>query len=163
MMMVWMQSTENCLLMKTLKAAENEIIEAFENLPDIDAKYAHLFRLGEDMPAMAPSLKNDDTLVRGCQSKLWFYLDQDAGRCYLQADSDSMVIKGIAALLVRLIHGRRADEIKNISMNFIDKLEIWKLASNRNNGLMAMLEHIHNVARSLEQGESTAVRRSAQS
>jgi len=149
--------------MKSLKAAEKEIIEEFEKLPDIDAKYAHLFRLGEDLPTMASTLKNDETLVRGCQSTLWFYLDQDDGRCYLQADSDSMVIKGIAALLVRLIHGRGADEIKDISMDFIDTLEIWKLASNRNNGLMAMMEHIRNEARSLASESSEVVRGSVSS
>jgi len=58
------------------------------------------------------------------------------------ADSDSLVIKGIAALLARIIAGRRAEEIKQLSMDFVDKLQIWKLASERNNGLMSMLRDI---------------------
>jgi cysteine desulfuration protein SufE len=95
---------------------------------------------------MDSSLKNDETLVKGCQSKLWFFLYQEQGHYYLQADSDSLVIKGIAALLARLINGRSAEEVCAIQMDFLDQLKLWKLASNRNNGLVAMLEHIHQQA-----------------
>ena len=127
----------------SLDAAEKEIVDEFANLPDVDAKYAHLFRLGEELPEMDSSLKHAGNLVQGCQSKLWFFLYQEDGRHYLLADSDSMVIKGIAALLARLVHGRTAEEVCAIRMDFIDEMQIWKLASNRNNGLVAMLEHIH--------------------
>jgi sulfur transfer protein SufE len=55
------------------------------------------------------------------------------------------VIKGIAALLARLVEGRKAEEVLTINMDFIDKIKVWKLASERNNGLMAMLDHIHTL------------------
>ena len=135
--------------MKSIKEVVKEIIEDFERLPDIDAKYAYLFQLGDHLPVMDGSLKTDDNLVSGCQSSLWFHLRQDSGRIYLIADSDSLVIKGIAALLVRLINGREADEIQTLSMDFIDQIKIWKLASNRNNGLMAMLKQIKKDAQEI--------------
>jgi cysteine desulfuration protein SufE len=137
--------------MKSLEAAEKEIIEEFGEFTDIDAKYAHLFKLGEELPPMDNSLKNEQTLVKGCQSKLWFHLYQEQGHFYLLADSDSLVIKGIAALLARLIHGRSAEEVGAIQMDFVDQLKLWKLASNRNNGLVAMLEHIHQQAAIISQ------------
>jgi len=133
--------------MKSLQTAEREIIDTFESFATIDEKYAYLFQVGESLPPMDPKLKADDTLVKGCQSSLWFHLTQDEGRFSLNADSDSLVIKGIAALLVKLIEGRTAEEILAINMDFIDQLNIWKLASERNSGLMAMLNHIHNLAR----------------
>ncbi len=133
--------------MKTIQAAEREIIDTFEGFETIDDKYAYLFQLGESLPPMNPSLKTDETQVKGCQSSLWFHLTQDGERFSLQTDSDSLVIKGIAALLVKLIEGRTAEEILAINMDFIDQLKIWKLASERNSGLMAMLDHIHNLAR----------------
>ena len=133
--------------MKSLQAAEREIIETFEAFETIDEKYAYLFQIGESLPPMDPKLKTDDTLVKGCQSSLWFHLTQHEGRFSLKADSDSLVIKGISALLVKLIEGRTADEILAINMDFIDQLAIWKLASERNSGLMAMLKHIHAHAR----------------
>ena len=133
--------------MKSLQAAEREIIQTFEAFETIDEKYAYLFQIGESLPPMDPKLKTDETLVKGCQSSLWFHLTQDGERFSLKADSDSLVIKGISALLVKLIEGRTAGEILSINMDFIDQLAIWKLASERNSGLMAMLTHIHAHAR----------------
>ena len=133
--------------LKTIQATESEIIAAFEALDTVDEKYAYLFKLGDDLPPMDPELKTDENQVKGCQSTLWFHLTQQAGRFYLDADSDSMVIKGISALLARLVEGRTAEEVLTINMDFIDKIKVWKLASERNNGLMAMLDHIHALAR----------------
>lgn len=132
--------------MKPIEALEKEIIDEFQDLVDVDAKYVYLFKLGNDLPELDASFKNDENLVKGCQSTLWFHLYEDQGLLYLDADSDSMVIKGIAALFVKLINGRRAEEVTNVRMDFIDRLNIWKLASERNNGLMAMLDHIKHQA-----------------
>ena len=115
----------------------------------IDSKYNYLFRIGYDLPEMDSSLKNEENLVKGCQSQLWFYLNLDNGKLHLQVDSDSMVIKGIGALLVRLVEGRQPEEIKNLNLDFIDQLNIWKLSSNRNNGLLAMMSHLHDQAEKL--------------
>ena len=133
--------------METIQAIESEIIEAFEALDTVDEKYAYLFKLGDNLPPMDPELKTDENQVRGCQSSLWFHLKQEDGCFYLEADSDSTVIKGISALLVRLVEGRTAEEVLTINMDFIDRIKVWKLASERNNGLMAMLDHIHAHAR----------------
>ena len=135
---------------KTIKALEQDIIETFSKLDGIDAKYAHLFKLGEALPEMDAELKTNATQVKGCQSMLWFHLYEKEGRYYLLADSDSMVIKGIAALLARLIAGREVEEIKQINMDFIDQIKIWKLASNRNNGLVAMMDHIKKLVNEVE-------------
>lgn len=137
--------------MKSIEQTEQEIIEEFDQFPDIDSKYGHLFKLGNDLPDMDSSLKNDDTLVDGCQSKLWFQLSQVGGKLRLYIDSDSMVIKGIGALLVRLVEGRNLEEIKNINLEFLDTLNIWKLASDRNNGLLAMIDHLHKQAEALSE------------
>ena len=133
--------------MKSIQDIENEIIQAFDSLDTVDEKFAYLFKLGDDLPPMDPKLKTEENQVKGCQSTLWFHLTQQAGRFYLDADSDSMVIKGISALLAKLVEGRTAEEVLTINMGFIDKIKVWKLASDRNNGLMAMLDHIHSIAR----------------
>jgi len=143
--------------MQTLSDIEREIVASFNALNNVDDKYALLFRLGASLPPMDPSLKTDANLVKGCQSSLWFPLEQEDDRFHLQADSDSMVIKGIASLMVRLIEGRTADEVLSISMDFIDQIKIWKLPSERHNGLMAMLDHVHAHARSLQAGEPTGL------
>ncbi len=131
----------------TIPELEREIVEAFGRFESVDEKYTYLFQLGNELPEMSVGLKNQSNLVEGCQSKLWFSLIEYSGRFTLSADSDSMVIKGIASLLVRLVEGRTAEEILEISMDFIDQLDIWKLPSERNNGLMAMLAYLHQRAR----------------
>jgi cysteine desulfuration protein SufE len=125
--------------MKSIKMVEEEIINEFDQFSDIDAKYAHLFKLGDELAVMASELKNEKTLVDGCQSKLWFHLGEDGDGLRLLVDSDSMVIKGIGALFVRLVQGRQAEELTNLSLDFLNQLGIWKLPSERNNGLLAML------------------------
>lgn len=133
--------------LKSIKAVEEEIITEFQELDDVDAKYIHLFQLGAELPSMDPAQKTDQNLVRGCQSTLWFHLAENDGKLTLSADSDSLVIKAIAAMLARVVEGRTPAEIQSINMDFIDELKIWKLSSERNNGLLAMLDHIKKQAK----------------
>lgn len=133
--------------MKTIAQKEAEIISEFEQFNDIDSKYEYLFNLGAGLPPMDPSLKTDLNEVAGCQSKLWFYLSFPDGRAKLAAESDSLVINGITALLAKVIEGCPPEQIQDLSLDFIDQLDIWKLASKRNNGLVAMLAHIKEQAR----------------
>lgn len=139
---------------KTLKARELEIIDEFNGLPDVDAKYMHLFQQGLDQPALDPALKTEANRVRGCQSDLWFHLEYLDGRLHLAAESDSMVISGIAALLVRLVEGCRPEDIEGLNLDFINQLRIWKLPSQRNNSLVAMLNHLKNEARTLREAKN---------
>jgi len=141
--------------LKSINAVEEEIIQEFEQLDDIDAKYIHLFQLGAEMPPLNPIYKTDQNKVKGCQSELWFHLAEDQGKLTLTADSDSLVIKAIAALLARIVEGRSPEEIQNIDLNFIDDLDIWKLASERNNGLLAMVVHIKEQADKMRNANPT--------
>ncbi len=133
--------------LKSIKAIEEEIITEFQELDDVDAKYIHLFQLGAELPPMDPAQKTDQNLVRGCQSTLWFHLAENDGKLTLSADSDSLVIKAIAAMMARVVEGRTPAEVQSINMDFIDELKIWKLSSERNNGLLAMLDHIKKQAK----------------
>ena len=121
---------------------EDEIVREFLNLPDIDARYEYLFQLAEKVQPLDPKLRTDENLVEGCQSKVWFHLYYNNGQVILESDSDSMVIKGITALLSRIVNGRHPEEINAISLDFIDKIQIWKLPSKRNNGLLAILQSL---------------------
>jgi len=150
--MVWYVGTEaqmNDYGNQTLPLSliETQIVQEFEQLSSLDEKYSRLFELGEALPPMEASLKGDENLVKGCQSSLWFHLDCTDGRCSLQADSDSMLIKGISAMLVRLVDGRPIEEIRQINLDFLDKLGLWKMASRANPGLEAIVEHLHHNLR----------------
>ena len=130
-----------------LKTREEQILAEFEALPDVDAKYMHLFQQGIDLPPLDPALKTEANRVRGCQSDLWFHLESHDGRLHLAAESDSMVIQGLAALLVRIVDGCRPEVVEHLNLDFIDRLKIWKLPSERNNSLVAMLDHLKKKPR----------------
>ena len=135
--------------MNSIDLITNEIIAEFERFETVDEKYVHLFALGESLPAMPASLKTEANKVQGCQSDLWFQLRCEDGHLRLRADSDSLVIKAIAALLVRVVENCDPADLPSLNLAFIDQLQIWKLASERNNGLMAMLDHLKQEAADL--------------
>lgn len=135
--------------MNSVEVISKEIVREFEQFETVDEKYVHLFGLGEALPPMPSSLKNESTKVQGCQSDLWFWLSRDANGFHLQADSDSLIIKAIAALLIRVVEHSDPVDLPALSLDFIDELNIWKLASERNNGLLAMLDHLKQRAAAL--------------
>ncbi len=135
--------------MTSIESQEQEIIAEFNQLETVDAKYAHLFKLAEALPHMPAALKTDANLVKGCQSTLWFNIHVEQGRLYLSADSDSLVIKGIAALLVKLVEGRHPAEVLTVDFDFLDQIGLWKLESRQNPGLVAMLAHLKRQAQSI--------------
>ncbi len=141
---------------KPISVMESDIIAEFEALTDIDAKYAHLFKIGEALPELDPKYKTEDFRVKGCESTVWFFLRNDNGKLSLEADSDSMLIKGITALLVRIIANRGPGDLHELSLDFLNEIDIWKLPSQRNSGLMAMLDHIKTQAKSIQQSEGQA-------
>jgi len=140
--------------MKPIDAITQEIVAEFEQFESVDEKYIHLFSLADSLAPMPPSLKNEATRVQGCQSKLWFSLSLQQGQFHLQADSDSSVIKAIASLLIRVVENCPPEAIQDLNLDFIDALMIWKLASERNNGLMAMVDHIKHQANKLLEEEA---------
>ncbi len=135
--------------MKSIETIEQEILSEFDALADVDAKYMHLFEIGKDLPPLPEALKTEANRVQGCQSDLWFNLYETDGRLHLQAESDSLLISSLAALLARLVEGRTPDEVTEINFDFLDALEIWKMPSKRNNALIAMLDHIHARAKDM--------------
>jgi cysteine desulfuration protein SufE len=133
--------------MKSIEELENEIIQELAAFTTIDEKYAHLFKLGQSLPDMDPSLKTDSNLVKGCQSNLWFFITCKEGQMHLDADSDSMLIKGISALLVRLVEKQGPEEVLTINLDFLDRFSIWKMAARQNPSLNAILEHLYQFAK----------------
>jgi len=137
--------------MASIQEKQQEIIDNFNLLGAWDEKYAYLIELGQGMPEMDPSLKTDENLVKGCQSMVWFHTTCQDGLFHLDADSDSLIVRGIAALLVEVFSDQPISDLYDMDFSFIDTIGMWKnLSVNRNNGLMAMLEHIKKFVQANE-------------
>jgi len=127
----------------TLQARQDEIIEEFLIFDDWMDKYNYLIELSKDLPVIDPKYKTKEYLIEGCQSKVWLYAELDGDKVKFTADSDAIITKGIAALLVRVLSALEPKEIMNADLYFIDKIGLQQnLSPTRSNGLLAMVKQM---------------------
>jgi len=127
----------------TLQERQDEIIEEFSIFDDWMDKYNYLIELSKDLPEIDPKYKTNEYLIEGCQSKVWLYAEMDENKVKFTADSDAIITKGIAALLVRVLSALEPKEIMNADLYFIDKIGLQQnLSPTRSNGLLAMVKQM---------------------
>lgn len=120
-----------------------EIVSEFERFGDWEERYKHLIALGKALPQMAEGLKTEEAMVRGCQSRVWIHARLDGGKVHFEADSDSILVRGLAALLLRVYSGGTPDEIVHTPPDFVNKIRLQShLTPSRANGLYAMVKQI---------------------
>lgn len=126
---------------------ENNLIEDFELLENWEEKYEFLVEMGQNMPTMDPTLKTEERLVKGCQSSVWFDIHCEDGRMHFSADSDSLVVKGMVAVLEIILNDQPATEVLKADLGFFETLGLWRhISSQRSNGLTAMMGHLKQAA-----------------
>ena len=131
----------------SIDESANEIIEDFELFDDWTDKYEYIISLGKEMAPMDESLKTEDRLVKGCQSRVWLEAKKEEDRVIFLADSDAVISKGIIALLVKILSGKTPHEIANHDFSFIDKIGLKEhLSPNRSNGLVGMMKQMKTYA-----------------
>ena len=136
----------------TAEAAQAAIAEEFSFFDDWTERYQYLIDLGRKLPPFPPGLMTDANKVHGCQSQVWMAVDGDARRLHIQATSDSAIVSGLIALLLRVYSGRTAKEILETEPEFVGALGLARhLSPTRSNGLAAMLSTIKaHAQRALE-------------
>ncbi len=122
---------------------QDEVIEEFALFDDWMDKYDHLISLGRELPLIDESLKTDDRIIRGCQSKVWLDAGMEDGKVQFTADSDAIITKGIIATLVRVLNGSTPAGILETDLYFIDRIGLKEhLSPTRSNGLLAMVKQM---------------------
>lgn len=133
--------------METIEKIEQDIIDEFSVYDDWMDKYAYLIEAGTAMPGMDEQHKTDDNLIKGCQSRVWFHAEMQEGLLYFTADSDAIITKGIAGLLVRVFSGQKPEDIAKADLKFIDEIGLTQhLSPTRSNGLLSMVKQIKMYA-----------------
>ena len=133
--------------MKTIKELQDEVIEEFSDFDDWMDKYQLLIDLGNEQEPLAPEYKNDQTLIDGCQSRVWLQADLVDGKVEFQAESDALIVKGIIALLIKVVSGHTPDEILDNELYFIEAIGLKDhLSPTRSNGLLAMVKQMRMYA-----------------
>ncbi|WP_320111486.1 SufE family protein [Draconibacterium orientale] len=131
----------------SMEEIQQEIIEEFSMYEDWMDKYAYLIELGNDLEALDAKDKNDQNIIKGCQSRVWLVAELKDGKVYFKGESDAVIVKGLVALLLRVVSGRTPKELLETELHFIDDLGLKQhLSPTRSNGLLAMVKQIRLYA-----------------
>ena len=131
----------------TIKEIQEEIIDEFSMFDDWMDRYEYLIELGKSLPIIDEQFKLDENLIKGCQSKVWLYSELEDDRVKFSADSDAILTKGIAALLLRVYSGQKPGDILTAETSFIDEVGLKEhLSPTRANGLVSMIKQIKMYA-----------------
>ena len=127
----------------TVQNAQREIIEEFDFFDDWTGRYQYLIDLGRKLPPLADDEMTDANKVDGCQSQVWIVVSGDAQELDMRATSDSAIVSGLIALLLRVYSGHSAQEILDTDPAFINAIGLGKhLSPTRSNGLASMVKTI---------------------
>ena len=126
-----------------LSDRQQEIIDEFQFFDSWMDKYQYLIDLGHELEPLTEEEKNENNLVRGCQSQVWMVVDGDAANVTVRANSDAAIVSGLIALVVRLYSKASAEEIIKTEPEFVEALGLSQhLSPTRANGLASMLQRL---------------------
>jgi len=127
----------------TIENLQENLIEDFSFFDDWTQKYEYMIELSKTLDKMDESLKNDENLIKGCQSKVWLNADFKDGKINFIADSEAIITKGIIAILLMVFNNKTPGEIIKSDVSFIEKIGLKEhLSPNRANGLYSMIKQI---------------------
>ena len=131
----------------TINEIQDEIIEEFSGFDDWMDKYQLLIDLGGEQPPLDEKYKTEQNLIDGCQSRVWLQAEYADGKIHFTAESDALIVKGIVALLIRVLSDHTPQEILDADLYFIEQIGLKEhLSPTRSNGLVAMVKQIRLYA-----------------
>ena len=131
----------------TINEIQDEIIEEFSGFDDWMDKYQLLIDLGNEQEPLDDKYKTEQNLIDGCQSRVWLQADLVDGKIHFSAESDALIVKGIVALLIRVLSDHTPQEILDADLYFIEEIGLKEhLSPTRSNGLLAMVKQIKMYA-----------------
>lgn len=141
----------------TINEIQDEIIAEFSDFDDWMDRYQMLIDMGSEQEALEEKYKTEQNLIDGCQSRVWLQADLTDGMVHFRAESDALIVKGIVALLVRVLSGHTPQEILDADLYFIDRIGLHEhLSPTRSNGLSAMLKQMKVYALAFSSMQATS-------
>ena len=134
--------------MESIKDIQEEIIDEFSGFDDWMDRYSYITELGNAVEPLDAKYKVPENIIEGCQSRVWLNAEQQPdGTITFSADSDAIIVKGIIALLIRVLSGHTPDEILESDLHFIEAIGLREhLSPTRSNGLLAMVKQMRMYA-----------------
>ena len=134
--------------------AFQDITENLSYLDDWEDRYRYIIELGQALPPLDEAEKNAESRVHGCVSQVWLVSNHESANLVFRGESDAMIVRGLAAILIALYSGRPAGEVADIdAIQLFDDLHLREhLTSQRSNGLVSMVHRIRAEAKALAGG-----------
>ena len=130
-----------------IETIQADLIDEFSMFDDWMERYEYMIELGKSLPLIDSAFKTEDTIIKGCQSKVWLHADLENGKIVFSADSDAIITKGIVAILIRVFSNQSPDTILKTNTDFIDEIGLKEhLSPTRANGLVSMIKKIKMYA-----------------
>ena len=130
-----------------IQTIQDEIIDEFRQLPDWFAKYEYLIKLGKSLKTLDESLKTEENLLPSCQSTVWITAQLQDNKIHYEADSDSLLVKGILCLILKVFNDQTPETIKHTDLFFIESTGLDShLSPSRVNGLFSIIDHMKSTA-----------------
>ena len=124
-------------MLAPIKDIQDEIVEEFAFFEDWMQRYEHMISLGKSLPLIDPEFKNEDHIIKGCQSKVWVHAALEDNKLVF------IITKGIIAILIRAFSNQKPMDILDASTDFIDEIGLKEhLSATRANGLVSMIKQI---------------------
>lgn len=133
--------------MASIEEIGKELGEEFAMFDDPMDRYEYLIELGQELPAMKEEWKTEANVVKGCQSTVWLHAECTNGLVQFSADSNTVITKGIIAVLIRALSNQKPTDIVKDELSFVDAIGLRAmLTSQRSNGLTAMIQRMRLYA-----------------
>ncbi len=126
---------------------QETVIQEFASLSDWLDKYEYLIQLAKESPVILPEHRVEKNVVLGCQSAVWVSAELTGDRISYVADSDTMITKGLIAVILKVLNNQPAKVISDADLFFIDKIGLKSnLSPSRANGLMSIVKRMKQLA-----------------
>lgn len=131
----------------SINQIQDELIEEFDLFDDWEGKYEYLIDLGKKLNSFPEDKKDEDHIIKGCQSLVWLDAQYQDGKIIFLGDSEAVIVKGLISMLIRVLSGHSPQDILNAELYFIDKIGMSShLAQTRSNGLASMVKQMKAYA-----------------
>lgn len=132
---------------QSVSEVQADLIKRFTHFENWKDRYKYLIDMGKTLQTMPEAYKTEDNRIHGCQSQVWIHIEEKDGILYMEAMSDSAIVSGLIALLLKVYHGRSAQEILQAPLEFLGQIGlIQHLSANRSTGLYHMIKRIQAEA-----------------
>ena len=127
-----------------IESIQKEIINEFSLLDgDMEMTLFYVMELGQKLPPLPEQFRQDDYVVKGCQSKVWLGAELKDDKVFFYADSNTAITKGLVSLLVRILSGNKPDDIINANLFFMSEIKMERfIGTQRSNGFASMIKQM---------------------